>query len=340
MFDIRFLNSSGSTQVPTLRGWTPSSALHCSRIFLPDKSSSCEGTHIATVCSSKGEEYLSLFPICSSKSTIRGEEMADLAQKIGAQLPYLRRYARALSGSQARGDEYIRTCLEVLIEEPERVSDGNDLRMQIYRLFHDIWLPIAKLQPTPEAPSGSSVVARLEALPPRERQILLLTALEGFPIEGAAAVMRINSAEANSLLEKAWADVNRQMATTVLVIEDESVIAIDIAGIARELGHTVVGIAGSEREAVSIARTKRPGLVLADINLGAGGSGIAAVGKILQSMTVPVIFVTAFPERLLTGERPEPTYLVTKPFTPDTLKAAISQALSNASGERVERQSA
>jgi CheY-like chemotaxis protein/DNA-directed RNA polymerase specialized sigma24 family protein len=266
--------------------------------------------------------------------------MADLAQKIGAQLPYLRRYARALSGSQARGDEYIRTCLEVLIEEPERVSDGNDLRMQLYRLFHDIWLPIAKLQSTPEAPSGSSVVARLEALPPRERQILLLTALEGFPIEGAAAVMRINPAEANSLLEQAWADVNRQMATTVLVIEDESVIAIDIAGIARELGHTVVGIAGSEREAVSIARTKRPGLVLADINLGAGGSGIAAVGKILQSMTVPVIFVTAFPERLLTGERPEPTYLVTKPFTPDTLKAAISQALSNASGERIERQSA
>jgi len=266
--------------------------------------------------------------------------MADLAQKIAAQLPYLRRYARALGGSQARGDEYIRTCLEVLIEEPQRISDGSDLRMQLYRLFHDIWLPIAKMQPVAEAPSGSSVVSRLEALPPRERQILLLTALEGFPLEAAAAVMRIASAEANSLLEGAWAEVNRQMATTVLVIEDESVIAIDIAGIVRELGHSVVGIAGSEREAVSIARAKKPGLVLADINLGAGGSGIDAVGKILQSMTVPVIFVTAFPERLLTGERPEPTYLVTKPFTPDTLKAAISQALSNASEERIERQSA
>src|SRR5262249_1787570 len=154
------------------------------------------------------------------------------------------------------------------------------------------------------------------------------TTLEGFGIEEAAEVMRIDVADASVLLQRVWADVNRQLATTVLVIEDEAVIAIDIAGIVRELGHTVVGIAGSDKEAVSLARAKNPGLVLADINLGDGGSGIDAVAKILKSMTVPVIFVTAFPERLLTGERPEPTYLVTKPFEPDTLKAAISQALS------------
>ena len=170
--------------------------------------------------------------------------------------------------------------------------------------------------------------------------MLLLTALEGFPVDAAASVMRIAPAEAAALLEKAWAEVNRQLATSVLVIEDESVIAIDIASIVRELGHSVVGIAGSEREAVALAKTKKPGLVLADINLGAGGSGIDAVSKILQSMTVPVIFVTAFPERLLTGERPEPTYLVTKPFEPDTLKATISQALSNASEGGLERRSA
>jgi hypothetical protein len=40
-----------------------------------------------------------------------------------------------------------------------------------------------------------------------------------------------------------------------------------------------------------------------------------------------VIFITAFPERLLTGERPEPTFLITKPFQPETVKAAIGQAL-------------
>jgi len=266
--------------------------------------------------------------------------MADLAQEIAVRLPYLRRYARALTGSQSRGDDYIRICLEVLVEEPSRVSAEDDLRMQLYRLFHDIWLPIAELQPQPGVAKGRSIVARLEALPPRERQILLLTALEGFPIDAAAGVMRIELDEATGLLQRAWAEVNQQLATTVLVIEDESVIAIDIAGIVRELGHTVIGIAGSEREAVEMARAKKPGLVLADINLGAGGSGIDAVGKILQSITVPVIFVTAFPERLLTGQRPEPTYLVTKPFEPDTLKATISQALANSQSDKMERESA
>ena len=40
-----------------------------------------------------------------------------------------------------------------------------------------------------------------------------------------------------------------------------------------------------------------------------------------------MIFITAFPERLLTGERPEPTFLITKPFQRSTVKAAIAQAL-------------
>jgi hypothetical protein len=51
------------------------------------------------------------------------------------------------------------------------------------------------------------------------------------------------------------------------------------------------------------------------------------VKDILQRYDVPVIFITAFPERLLTGERPEPTFLITKPFQPETVKAAIGQAL-------------
>ena len=71
----------------------------------------------------------------------------------------------------------------------------------------------------------------------------------------------------------------------------------------------------------------RPGLVLADIQLADGSSGIDAVKDILGRFDVPVIFITAFPERLLTGERPEPTFLITKPFQPETVKAAIGQAL-------------
>jgi CheY-like chemotaxis protein/DNA-directed RNA polymerase specialized sigma24 family protein len=270
--------------------------------------------------------------------------MGDVSEEIAKRLPYLRRYARALTGSQQRGDRYIRLCLEVLLKEPHRVSADDNIRRQLYGLFHEIWQPIAGgdadstvVELIPRS-SKASVEARLEALAPRERQILLLTSLEGFAIEDAAEILRLSPEEARRLLARAWDHVNRQLSTTVLVIEDEPIIALDIAGIVRDLGHAVVGIAASQAEAIAIARAKRPGLVLADIHLGEGGSGLNAVNEILRSIDVPVIFVTAYPERLLTGERPEPTYLVTKPFEPDTLKATIFQALSLAPAAGVEAQ--
>jgi CheY-like chemotaxis protein len=262
-----------------------------------------------------------------------GDSMSDLSLEIAKRLPYLRRYARALTGEQARGDRYIRVCLEVLLKEPQRIAPSGDIRLQLYRLFHEIWTPIAGEESS--APIGDrsrgaqrSVEAKLEALAPRERQLLLLTALEGFSIEDAAEIVKLPPAEARCLLATAWDSVNRQLTTTVLVIEDEPIIALDIAGIVRDLGHTVIGIAASQMEAIAVARAKRPGLVLADIHLGEGGSGLNAVNEILKTIDVPVIFVTAYPERLLTGDRPEPTYLVTKPFEADTLKATIFQALS------------
>jgi hypothetical protein len=67
--------------------------------------------------------------------------------------------------------------------------------------------------------------------------------------------------------------------------------------------------------------------VLADIQLADGSSGIEAVNDILGISGVPIVFITAYPERLLTGERPEPTFLITKPFAPENVKAITSQAL-------------
>jgi CheY-like chemotaxis protein len=88
-----------------------------------------------------------------------------------------------------------------------------------------------------------------------------------------------------------------------------------------------VATAATRAEAVAKAHSERPGLVLADINLGEGGSGIDAVAEILNSFDIPVIFITAYPEKLLTGERPEPTYLIAKPFLPETVQATVGQAL-------------
>lgn len=256
--------------------------------------------------------------------------MPEAAQEIVKHLPYLRRYARALSGSQTGGDGLVRVCLETLLEEPELLSLDDDVRRQLFRLFHEVWRRIALSDAGDGQPDGkpATVESRLRSLPPPERQILLLTALEGFSTHDAAVILGMDQGEAQDLLNRAWQIVNEQVATNVLIIEDEPVIALDIVGLVREMGHSVVGVASSRDEAVAMARSRRPGLVLADINLGEGGSGLTAVKEILGIVDIPVIFVTAFPERLLTGERPEPTYLVTKPFQQETLKVTISQALA------------
>jgi CheY-like chemotaxis protein len=94
-----------------------------------------------------------------------------------------------------------------------------------------------------------------------------------------------------------------------------------------ELGHDVTGIARTHKEAIAMVNQRRPGLLLADIQLADGSSGLDAVNEILATTDLPVIFITAYPERLLTGDKPEPAFLITKPFQPDAVKAAISQIL-------------
>ena len=133
--------------------------------------------------------------------------------------------------------------------------------------------------------------------------------------------------EASGLVEQAGREIADQVATSVLIIEDEPIIALDIEAMVQELGHTVTGIARTHKEAIALVKAKKPGLVLADIQLADGSSGLEAVNEILLGISVPVIFITAYPERFLTGEKPEPAFLITKPFQQEAVKAAISQAL-------------
>src|SRR5258708_19994636 len=109
-----------------------------------------------------------------------------------------------------------------------------------------------------------------------------------------------------------------EIATDVLIIEDETFIAMDLESLVRNLGHNVIGVARTHSDAVALARKKKPGLILADIQLADGSSGLDAVNELLKTFEVPVIFITAYPERFLTGERPDPAFLIAKPFQPAT----------------------
>ena len=251
-----------------------------------------------------------------------------LLDRLAPHLPYVRRYARALTGEQATGDAYVRAALEALAAGEASLPPHLTPRVALYHVFHTIWGGTgAKLEPVEDGGEGRDPSRRLMRIPPRSRQAFLLTALEGFNPAEASQILDAGPGEIERLIASAQAEIDAELATDVLIIEDEPVIAADIEALVKELGHRVVDIAATRAEAVDAVSRHQPGLVLADIQLADGSSGIDAVKDILGRFNVPVIFITAFPERLLTGERPEPTFLITKPFQPETVKAAIGQAL-------------
>ena len=253
----------------------------------------------------------------------------SLLERLAPHLPYVRRYARALTGDQAAGDAYVRASLEALAAGDRQLPSNLTPRVALYHVFQAIWAGTgAQLEADRGGPSiTEDATRRLLRIAPRSRQAFLLTALEGFSPAEAGQILGGSSAEIEILIAEAQSEIDAELATQVLIIEDEPVIATDIEALVRELGHQVLDVAATRSEAVAAVARRTPGLVLADIQLADGSSGIDAVKDILGSYDVPVIFITAFPERLLTGERPEPTFLITKPFQPETVKAAIGQAL-------------
>jgi DNA-directed RNA polymerase specialized sigma24 family protein len=237
---------------------------------------------------------------------------------VGPELPYLRRYARALTGSQTLGDGAVRETLEALLAAPQEFEAAKSPRQELYRVFHKLWHGMSNV-----AGEGGLVAS----LSMHMRQSLLLTAIEGFSISETAAILGTSVDDVTTEIMNARQAITDSLRANVMIIEDESIIALHIQSIVEDLGHTVAGVARTRGEAVALATKTQPELVLADISLADGSSGIDAVKDILGVMDVPVIFITAFPERLLTGERPEPTYLITKPFEPETVMATIGQAL-------------
>ena len=253
----------------------------------------------------------------------------DLSGAIAVHLPYLRRFARALTGSQSAGDDYAAATLETILADMSAMDGAPDPRVGLFLVFYAIWSstggPIA--EPEEEGSLAEKAQERLRPLPPRARVALLLNVLEGFDHDEVAQIMSVGPDEAAGLIEAGWQAIGSQLAGRILIVEDEPVIAMDLKEIVDGLGHDVVGVCDTRDKAVEVALSEQPNLVLADIMLADGSSGIDAVNDILSAFSVPVIFITAYPERLLTCERPEPTFLITKPFSEAQVRVAIGQAL-------------
>ncbi|MBN8629337.1 MAG: response regulator [Rhodobacterales bacterium] len=261
-------------------------------------------------------------------------ESVDLSATVARHLPYLRRYARALTGNQTSGDHYAVAVLETVVGDPQLLSAHADPKVALFAVFHSIWsgsgAPVAKA----DDPMSGAAQAHLADLTPNSREALLLNTMEGFDPAEMAAIMGVDVDEARRLGDVALEEMERSVRGSVLVIEDEAIIAMDIEAIVEGMGHRVTSNARTHAEAVTMASAEQPDLILADIQLADCSSGVDAVNEILARFgDIPVIFVTAFPERLLTGERPEPAFLINKPYTEEQMRSAVSQAMFFSSTE-------
>ncbi len=251
------------------------------------------------------------------------------SQLVAEHLPLLRRYARALTGNQASGDAYVGAMLEALLQDPALLEEAHGPRAGLFRLFTQIWNSVSLNDDTDADVTTSPMPSerRLSNITPLPRQAFLLLSLEGFSEEEVAFVLDIDVAETRQLADTAGREMAAEIATDVLIIEDETFIAMDLESLVKNLGHNVIGVARTHSDAVALAKNKKPGLILADIQLADGSSGLDAVNELLRIFEVPVVFITAYPERFLTGERPEPAFLISKPFQPAMVSAVASQAL-------------
>lgn len=263
---------------------------------------------------------------------------ADLAQSIGRELPFLRRYARALTGSQTAGDNYAAATLEAILTDRSVLEGEDDVRIGLFRTFHVIWQSSG--QPVEDHDLSSRerrAQDHLRGLTPNSREALLLRTIEELRPDQIARVMQVEPSEAEELVQIALNEMGSAIRGKVMVIEDEMIIAMDLKGIVQAMGHEVTGVARTHTAAIDLAGKHRPDLILADIQLADGSSGVDAVNELLRDMgEIPVIFITAFPERLLTGERPEPAFLISKPYSEEQVRSAVSQAMFFASTEGLE----
>jgi len=249
------------------------------------------------------------------------------SQAVSNYLPFLRRYARALTGTQSSGDAYVALTLEALPANPNLLSNGGNVRIALFRLFTIIWQSAWVDAKGVAAADTRWPQQSLANLAPLLRQAFLLMALEGFCEEDAARILDCDRAVLRRLVERAGRELSPEIAADVLVIEDEVLVAMDLEALFENLGHKMIGVARTHAEAIKLAKVKQPGLIVSDIQLADGSSGLEAVNELLRGFEAAVLFITGYPERFLTGERPEPAFLISKPFQPAQVSAIASQAL-------------
>jgi DNA-directed RNA polymerase specialized sigma24 family protein/CheY-like chemotaxis protein len=259
--------------------------------------------------------------------------MEAQARRLMAQLPYMRRYGRALTGSTIRGDDLVTRAVEAALSEPDRYQLDTDdepvTRRRLYTLLNELFDTDAGAAGTTVSPAepGHPIESALSSLPEQERRVFLLVSLEELPTPQAADVMGVPADEARDALGRAQNAMREQLVANILIVEDDAIIAYDLTETVLGMGHKVCGTAATMEEALAAAAANQPSLALMDLRLAHGGSGITTAQALRETRALPIIFVTAFAEELKQRGLDYLGPVIKKPFTREQIERAITQAV-------------
>ncbi|WP_207481101.1 PhyR family response regulator anti-anti-sigma factor [Arenibaculum pallidiluteum] len=255
--------------------------------------------------------------------------MDALADNLMAHLPFLRRYGRALAGSTEEGDALVTRAVEEAFDAPEAYRLDQPVvpasRIPLYAAINRLF------DERGGKPPASAVLHPIEQalrrLPEEYRRIFVLVSLEELSFSQVAEVMAIAPERVREAMAGAQAAVREQLVATILIVEDDAIIAFDLSETVISMGHRVAGTAATQDEALAVAAAQNPTLALMDLRLAHGDSGIATAQALRERSSLPIIFVTAFAEELRQRGLDHLGPVIKKPFTREQIERAITQAV-------------
>ena len=132
----------------------------------------------------------------------------SISARIAPHLPYLRRFGRAMSGSQESGDAYVVAVLELLVADPNSFPAGEPPRIVLYRAFLRIWNSVdLNHGPSESSADGDGAGRKLGSITPLPRQAFLLTSVEGFTTQQTAAILGQSPDAVTDLLTQAGQEI-------------------------------------------------------------------------------------------------------------------------------------
>lgn len=236
------------------------------------------------------------------------------------QLALLRRYFRAVVGDQQAGDKLVSSLApRLLLTEKSTVA--------LLTAATRLWRQLVKDDAAP-AFSSRTIAEALSPALSLERQAGVMVDVFGLTLQQAAGALNRSAGEVTRLLAEGRRVTGRPIGGRVLVVDDDPLIARHLAGIVAARGAAEVQVAASYDEAVGLASVRRFDLALCDYDLGRGRNGLDVVRVLSAEHDTTCVFVTAYPDEVLSGSDHEPAFVIIKPFRDEVVAAALSYAVT------------